>query len=423
MPDHPSAVSGVFRRPYSYQVAFFRRKLGNLVPTQRWDDLRREQHDTAFMVAGAQKADLLTDLAAAVDRGVSEGKSLDAFRKDFRAIVERHGWHGWTGEDTKGGRAWRTRTIYRTNASTSYSAGRYAQLVEGNFPLWVYFHGNSKEPRQEHLDWNGLALPPDHVFWITRYPPSAWGCSCYVVGARSARGVRRLGGDPDKKLPDGWDAIDPKTGAPIGVGKNWDYAPGAGVAPQVAAIAEKVRHWDYRIGKAFLEEVPPAQREALARSYRSLPSVADDARRYAQRVLANTGEVEIQPSWTLGLVGDRAGEVGRMVGTDVSIFDFSIDSSSVLHIERQHGNPRSEARRGQRAVTAADYALLPQILNAPDAVIDSGKLGSAAGAGTVTYEKRINGELYHAVFVVRGRQRSLALQTFYITAGKDAPSR
>ncbi|MEO7469974.1 MAG: phage head protein, partial [Sphingobium limneticum] len=125
-----SAMSGALRRPFTEQIAFFRGKLGNLVPTEFWDDLVREQHDTGFMVAGAQKADLLTDLAAAVDRTIAEGKSLDAFRKDFRAIVQRHGWHGWTGEGTKAGEAWRTRTIYKTNASTSYAAGRYAQLLD-----------------------------------------------------------------------------------------------------------------------------------------------------------------------------------------------------------------------------------------------------------------------------------------------------
>jgi uncharacterized protein with gpF-like domain len=204
VPDtHPSAVSGALRRPITEQVAFFRQKLGNQVPTERWDDLTREQHDTAFVVAGAQKADLLSDLAASVDRAIAEGKSLDAFRKDFNAAVERNGWHGWTGEGSKGGRAWRTRTIYRANAATSYAAGRRAQLLAGDFPLWVYRHGDSQVPRIEHLGWDGLVLPPAHGFWVKHSPPSEWGCSCYVLGARSPRAAIRLGGKPDKPLPSG----------------------------------------------------------------------------------------------------------------------------------------------------------------------------------------------------------------------------
>jgi len=109
--QQPSALSGVFARPFNEQVAFFRNKLGNLVPTARWDDLTRSAHDTGFMVAGAAKSDLLADLAAAVDRAVTEGKGIEAFRKDFRSIVQQRGWHGWTGEGSAKMEAWRTRVI------------------------------------------------------------------------------------------------------------------------------------------------------------------------------------------------------------------------------------------------------------------------------------------------------------------------
>lgn len=259
--DQPSALSGAFRRPFAEQVAFFRQKMGNLVPTARWGDMTGAAHDTGFMVAGAQKAELLADLASSIDRAITEGKSLEAFRKDFGAAVERHDWHGWTGEDTKGGRAWRTRTIYRTNTYVSYAAGRRAQLETANWPLWVYLHGGSKDPRPEHLHvFNGLVLPPDHPFWEKHYPPSDWGCSCYVVGARSARGARRLGGNPDKTLPDGWDAIDPATGEPAGIGKGWGYAPGASV---VHAIAAKVREWAPQIGRDFIASLPTAVRSEV----------------------------------------------------------------------------------------------------------------------------------------------------------------
>lgn len=234
------SLSGIFGKPFPEQLAAFRVRLGNLVPTQVWDDISRAQHDRAFMVAGAMKADLLADLAQAVDKAIAEGRGLEEFRRDFRGIVEKNGWHGWTGEDTKGGRAWRTRVIYKTNARVSYAAGRLAQLRNGGFPWWVYFHGGSLDPREIHLSWNGIALPPDHPFWTKHYPPNDWGCSCYVSGARSREGIKRLGGDPDKVLPDGWDAIDRKTGLPQGLGKGWDYAPGASVAETVTELAPKL---------------------------------------------------------------------------------------------------------------------------------------------------------------------------------------
>ncbi|MDT7533740.1 phage minor head protein [Sphingobium sp. SA2] len=425
MPDQASTLSGTLRRPFSEQVAFFRGKLGNLVPTQFWDDLEREQHDTAFMVAGAQKADLLSDLAAAVDRTIVEGKSLEAFRKDFRAIVERHGWHGWTGEDSLGGRAWRTRTIYRTNASTSYAAGRYAQLVAGKFAFWVYRHGGSKDPRHEHLHiFDGLCLPPDHPFWKIFYPPSDWGCSCYVVGARSVREARRLGGDPDKKLPAGWDAINPKTGVPNGAGRNWDYAPGASVAPIVTATAEKIRHWDHRIGKGFMEGVPEAIRDALAESYRSLPSVADDVRRYARRIVEQTAG-QIEPLRTLGLVGPaEAGRIAAQLGDDIpplDLFDFSLARNDVMHVQRVHGRWETEKPRGQVPIAPDDYALLPSIIQRPDAIEDGGL--SDIGERLVRYVKVFKGRRYVAVFAIRTGRRTLGLKTFYSGGSEDAPPR
>jgi hypothetical protein len=233
-------LTGTFGKPFKEAVAAFRLRLGNLVPTAKWDDLWQDQHDRAFMVAGATKADLLADLAAAVDKAISQGTSLEEFRRDFRRIVEERGWHGWTGEGTKAGEAWRTRVIYRTNMRTSYAAGRMAQLVEGGFSLWVYRHGGSVEPRLIHLGWDGLVLPPDHPFWATHAPPNGWGCSCYVVGARSFAGAQRLGGQPGKPLPGGWQKLDQKTGAPVGIDRGWAYAPGRTAARDIAVLAPKL---------------------------------------------------------------------------------------------------------------------------------------------------------------------------------------
>lgn len=221
-------------RPFAEQVAFFRGKLGRLVPTATWRDLMREQHDRAFMVAGAAKADLLADLAAAVDKAISDGESIQKFRARFAEIVEKHGWQGWTGSDSKAGAAWRTRVIYRTNMATSYAAGRLAQLKR--FPLWVYRHSGAEHPRLQHKAWNGLTLPADHDFWKTHYPPNGWGCGCRVVGASSKDAAARLGGNPDYGAPPpGWDERDAKGRLP-GVDEGWDYMPGGTVAGQLRGL-------------------------------------------------------------------------------------------------------------------------------------------------------------------------------------------
>ncbi len=154
-----------YHRPFDEQLAFFQQKLN--LPTERWDDIRHEEHDRSFIVAGAQGADLLADLKAAVTRAIRDGTGLPAFQKAFQEIVQRHGWTGWTGEGSKAGEAWRAKVIYQTNLSTAYAAGRYQQLTDPELqsilPYWQYTHADGvMHPRPLHVGWDGLTLPPDH---------------------------------------------------------------------------------------------------------------------------------------------------------------------------------------------------------------------------------------------------------------------
>lgn len=249
-----------FNTPFQEQIDFLRQKLR--LPTERWDDIMRSAHDRAFIVAGAAKADLLADLHQSLIDAAADGRGLDAWRKDFRKIVKDHGWDGWTGQGTKAGEAWRTRVIYQTNMATSYAAGRYRQLTDPGFlalrPYWRYIHSDSvMHPRPWHLAWHGLTLPADHEFWKTHFPPNGWGCQCRVaaVSKREGEASARAGlGDP----PDGWRAVNSKSGEPVGIDKGFGYAPGASVnKPMQEFIDQKLIKLDSRIGAAMLEELNP----------------------------------------------------------------------------------------------------------------------------------------------------------------------
>lgn len=400
----PSAFTGVFHRPFDEQVAFFRRKLGRLVPTQFWDDLQKAEHDRAFMVAGAAKADLLQDLAEAVDKAITEGEGIDAFRKDFDAIVKRHGWHGWTGESTAGGRAWRTRVIFTTNTFASYSAGRLAQLREGKFKYWVYKHTDGEEfPRPLHESWDGLILPPDHPFWQTHYPPNGWGCRCYVLGLYDMELAHTVGGDPDKKLPEGWDKIDRKTGEPVGIDQGWGYAPGATVTDDIVQavkdVAPKIGTWDAELGKAYLDSLEQDTRDALAQAYRRLPSTVDDARRYVQRVRDSRLLQSLPDSRTLGTPtsAEKAAIERVLPGVDVSGFDFSLTPDGVRDVL-------------SAGADAPDVALVPRVIDAPNAVID--KLPEARdGTPRVRISGIVDGARIASVWRVDRQQRTLSLES------------
>lgn len=247
-------LSSAFALPFAEQIDFFRKKLN--LPTERWDDIRQQAHNTAFVVAGATKADLLDDLREAVDKAIATGTTLETFRKDFRRIVADRGWTGWTGEGTAAGEAWRTRVIYETNLRTSYAAGRHAQLTDPellqNRPYWRYVHNDTVlSPRPLHRAWGDarLTLRHDHPFWRTHYPPNGWGCRCRVTAVVAPRA-----GDATEP-PAGWDATDARGLLP-GIDRGWAYAPGADPAADLRQlVADKAARLPPQLGGALVRDV------------------------------------------------------------------------------------------------------------------------------------------------------------------------
>lgn len=425
MPE-PSISADAFRDPFDKQVAFFRQKLGNQVPTERWTDLQKEQHDKAFMVAGATKAQLLSDLAVAVDKSIAQGQSIEQFRKDFKHTVEKHGWN------YRGDFNWRTRVIYTTNLRTSYAAGRLEQLQE--FSYWTYKHSGAENFRPQHKAWNNLTRPQSDSFWKTHYPPNGWGCGCRVVGTRSAEDAEKYLDGELRPAPD--DGINPRTGTPYGIDKGWDYMPGSTVLDTIKALTKQTVVWRYELSKAYMQSLPEHIKDPFSRSYRDMPSTADAARQYAKRV------IEPRPNYqeyqTFGLVESRDVEqikgmvfkddrepVKEYKDLDVSGFDFTINESSVGHIQRQHGPPGVNAKgkrvgewqKEQRPVTPEDYELIPKILNDPD-VVKAGTLTDRQRLPAVTYTKTINGEKYILTLEILAGKRSINVHSLAIKRKK-----
>jgi len=252
-------VTGVFKKPFNEQVAFFRNKLKKLRPTTSSADpeYQKTAHDKAFMVAGAQCADLLSDFAAAVDKAIAQGTGLGEFQKDFDKIVDRHGW-AHTGD-----RNWRSSVIYNTNLSTSYAAGRLAQIHEAGFSHMVYKHSRTVEnPRLAHVALDGTTLPIDDPFWDTHYPPNGWGCQCRVVGISRPSDARRYADEPKYTAPKL--EKDPLTGLPQGVSRGWDYKPGGTVVDEVRILTAKLPKLPARIGAAMGDSMPESFAEKIS---------------------------------------------------------------------------------------------------------------------------------------------------------------
>jgi hypothetical protein len=385
------------RQQFQEQIDFLRKKIN--LPTERWDDIWQGAHDRAFIVAGAQKADLLNDLRTAVDKA-NQGGSIGEFRKAFAAAVKNSGWSGWTGEGSKAGVAWRTRVIYQTNIATSYAAGRWQQLNDPELlkvrPYWRYIHNDSViTPRPQHKAWGdaGLTLRHDHPLWKTHFPPNGWGCMCSVQAVRGPQS-----GDATEP-PEGWDTLQDKTSAPPGIDKGWAYAPGASSdLPLRQLVQDK------------LISYPDAISTALSRDVNRYVNATEQASAFAARMLMQRANAE--PLW-IGFV-ENPQSVSELVGSDVKGYTVLIPSDAPRHVETSHAFDGGT----QRAPVAADFDHVAGVLNGAH-TIRAGEL-SRNGNPTVVATKNIDGETFRAVFeVLAGKKnRSLALISLVIKAVK-----
>lgn len=348
--------------PFQEQIAFFRAKRNVL--TERWTDLWEAQHDHAFMVAGANRIDLLIDLRAAVDKAIADGTGLETFRRDFDAIVAKHGW------SYTGGRNWRTRVIFETNLRTSYAAGRYAQLMRliKVRPYWRYRHSDSvQHPRPLHQAWNDLVIRATDPWWHTHFPPNGWGCQCTVEGLND-RDLKRLGKDgPDEPPPaDIQTVMVGKTGpnpraveTPAGVDPGFGYAPGRNAyEPLAQGVLTKAEQLPAPLAAAALDPIMqrPLMSQALAEGYAAFQRdvlAAGQGRNLTVPVGALDGEL-VQKMAAAGLEPSTAPIVAR--------------DKEILHALRD-AKPSAGAAGLAVALLPAELEKLPALLASPQAVL------------------------------------------------------
>ena len=108
-----------------------------------------------------------------------------------------------------------------------------------------------------------------------------------------------------------------------------------------------------------------------------------------------------------------AARVKENAGLEVSGYVHLLDESGARHIHDEHGNPETEAARGQIAITEEDFARLPQIVSAPDDVYAGETL--ADGTPTVIFKKRMEDGTVCYVQEVRTGRKKLAAKNLWKT--------
>ena len=122
---------------------------------------------------------------------------------------------------------------------------------------------------------------------------------------------------------------------------------------------------------------------------------------------------------TLGNVGNDFIENAKMHNLDIADYAHTIDSYSIRHILREHGNALKEKKRGNVALTENDIKQIPKILQSPDYIIYGAK--TKQNLDSVIFVRNNNDGSSIFIEEVRTKQKTLATKTMYkIAVASDA---
>ena len=131
-----------------------------------------EVREKAFMVSGVTRMDIVEGFHQSVLKAIADGETLRDFKNRASDIFETKGLTA-----PEGLTPWRLDTFFRTNVQTSYSVGRYKQMIKqtDRFPFWEYDAVNDGRTRPTHAALDGKIFPANHPFWDTWYPLNGFG--------------------------------------------------------------------------------------------------------------------------------------------------------------------------------------------------------------------------------------------------------
>ncbi len=94
--------------------------------------------------------------------------------------------------------------------------------------------------------------------------------------------------------------------------------------------------------------------------------------------------------------------LSKLVGIDVRGFKHTASNQAMQHVLKKHGNAKVELARGQKAVTAADFQRLPEIVK-----VATVRLSASPGPVRVEMTAVLGQDRYEYVGEVRRKQRRI----------------
>ena len=146
----------------------------------------------------------------------------------------------------------------------------------------------------------------------------------------------------------------------------------------------------------------------VARTYNDIVS-------FVKNALSKKGGAE---RLYMGTVPESASKfIQEETGMNVSGYTAVLPGSSVQHIFKKHGDEQTESARGQRAISAEDIALVPQVLASPDTVTLS-EGTDAFGRPVLLFSKQI-GDTYITAQAVTDGRHMLTTNSLWIQKRKN----
>lgn len=393
-----------------------------------WQDTWQEANARAFTVAKVAKLDVLSDIRGAVSQALKEGKTERWFENQLTPVLQAKGWWGrQTVVDGSGaesvvqlGSPRRLQTIYRTNLSTAYMAGRYEQLVKNasSRPYFQYVAVLDRKTRPSHAAMHGRVFAWDDPIWSTHWPPCAFNCRCRVR-ALSERNVRDRGLEVEgsegrlinKTLPDaGFDRMTGKvypaevTGIRLmGLdGKKVTFAPDPG--------------WNYNPARAAYQPDLDRYPEETARQYIEGVLTGPEFSRWISIWQRSTRDaVAAAPGRSARQVGAELARANRRGGMEYPVAVLREVDRQTLGTESQtvllSTGTLIEHLAAHPEIGLAQYRLLPKLM-------DQGEIYRQGDERIILLAQ--DERLFRAVVKVDDKKRRLYLLTLFETNQKDA---
>jgi len=376
--------------PVDAAAAFQRRQL--LQPSFRWQDVFQEEHAVGFAVAGVSRLDVLQVFFDELDQVQAAGGDLRAFSKSIQPKLADKGF--WGDVEVKDPATGETRVttfdksrlelIFDVNTRTAAAAGRWerSERSKATKPFLVYRTMGDERVRASHRPWDFIALPREHPFWETHFPPNGWKCRCYAFAA-DEKDLARLAAAGFKILreapPIEWlQYVNPRTGevvpVPRGIDPGFAYNPGK--ARNAALYEQALRKAAERhplAGAVAVAQASVANPEMLAQTTRQFGQFVD-------RVLASGAPT--RSAFYVGAIRPGAVRSVEAAGMELDSAALAVTDDGVRHTLRP-----AKAAAGV-AIDADTYKQLPRLL---------------ADASALLVERDTNALLYVLDVATQGR--------------------